>query len=423
MLGETMKILLIIIIVCAFAVAQVPFSPQSQFNTTVAGLSSIPASSFTNKYATITDGVGICDTSIGGGTIRVLVISNGSTWAAVNCGGGSGTVTFQTGGSTTATAAQANFVAGTGTLLAGTAPGGNYQLQISPDTTVLPTKANLQAGTSMTLTETSSSSSVYTTTTSPVFSVLPSGASQLPVWSWKVGTSCSGGALTMQVNTLPATPASLLNPDGSNPTTAQCAAGRKLLITYDSVANDFVIVGGEAATASATFTDSYITVPYDTNMQNNNFGYSSGTIACYDKPVWSPLTLTNAYGNLYSGTASSYFGVALYDYGGNRLTAASSTGASVASGGSFTTAFGGGAYTVNPGTAGRVAVCVTSNAGSSLAVGSASTLTAGYVQPSGAPILYTAANAATFSGATITWPSTLGSKSATNNNFPLLLIQ
>lgn len=50
----------------------------------------------------------------------------------------------------------------------------------------------------------------------------------------------------MQVNTLPAPPAPILSPDGSNPTSTQCASGQKLLLTYDSAVN--VIVGGEAAT-------------------------------------------------------------------------------------------------------------------------------------------------------------------------------
>lgn len=107
-------------------------------------------------------------------------------------------------------------------------------------------------GSFTTLTETSASSSVYTFTLTPALTGYPSGAGQLPQWTWKVGTTCTGGAITGNVNALGA--AGILNPDGTNPTIAQCTAGQKLILTYDSVAAKFVIVGGEAPGGAGSIT-------------------------------------------------------------------------------------------------------------------------------------------------------------------------
>lgn len=241
------RILFIALPLAGLSQTQVDLRTQSKSVDFTGAAYTRPVKTGTVLPATCSTGDLFFNTSAAAGSNLFACVST-NTWALQS--GAGGITTFQTGGSTTSSASLANFVAGSGILLTGTSPGGNFQLQISPDTSVIPTKANLQAGATMTLTETSISSSAYTTTTNPVFSALPSGAGQLPVWSWKVGTGCSGGGLTMQVNTLPAGPAPLLNPDGSNPTATQCAAGQKLLVTYDSAANSFVIVGGEAATVT-----------------------------------------------------------------------------------------------------------------------------------------------------------------------------
>jgi len=246
------KLLFIVLPIAALSQTQVDLHTQSKSVDFTSATFTRPVKTGTTLPGTCSTGDLYFNTAAAAGSNLYGCVST-NTWVLQSGGsgggggGGTGTVTWQTGGSTTASASQADFVAGAGILLAGTAPGGTYELQASADQSFMLSRGNAQVGTTMTLTETSSSSSAYTTTTNPVFSALPSGSSQLPVWSWKVVNGCSGGALTMQVNTLPATPASLLNPDGSNPTTSQCAAGQKLLVTYDSVANTFVIVGGEAS--------------------------------------------------------------------------------------------------------------------------------------------------------------------------------
>lgn len=66
-----------------------PFAPTASFfERTVAQLSSLTASSYTGKYVTLTDGANACDLTIGGGSFRVPIVSNGTIWSAYGCGGG-----------------------------------------------------------------------------------------------------------------------------------------------------------------------------------------------------------------------------------------------------------------------------------------------------------------------------------------------
>lgn len=79
-----------ILIVCLVAVMAwgqtVDSSPRSSAIFTVSTLPT--ASSWTNKTALVTDGSAAGDCTTGGGSTRVLCVSNGTTWGAVAGGGG-----------------------------------------------------------------------------------------------------------------------------------------------------------------------------------------------------------------------------------------------------------------------------------------------------------------------------------------------
>lgn len=188
-------------------------------------------------------------------------------------GGGSGTGLVQVQvdsaniGSPRATV---NLLPGTCVLLPASDTGSAINVQVALDTAVCPSKASLQSGVANTLTETSASASTYTFTMSPTLTAYPSGVGQLPVWSWKVGTTASGGAITGNVDTLGAK--SIVEPDGTNPTAAHLTAGQKVLLTYDSVAGKLVIMGGEAAAAA---TSRYLFPP-----QGPATGTSTGASPC-----------------------------------------------------------------------------------------------------------------------------------------------
>lgn len=82
-----MKISILTFVLAVLCRAQAT-GPVADFTTTVAGLP--PAASFTNKKVLITDGASACDVTIGGGTTRVMAVSNGTNWVAPNCGAGGG---------------------------------------------------------------------------------------------------------------------------------------------------------------------------------------------------------------------------------------------------------------------------------------------------------------------------------------------
>ncbi len=251
------RLILITLPIAAFGQTQVDLHTQSKSVDFTSAIFTRPVKTGTTLPGSCTTGDLFFNTAAPAGSNLYGCVS-ANTFVLLSGGsGGGGSVVWQTGGTTTATGSQANFVAGSGILLAGSAVGPGYQLQASADLSFLQSRGTAQLGTSTTLSETSSSPSAYTTTTNPVFSTLPSGAGQMPLWTWKVGTGCSGAGMTMQVNALPATPAPVVNADGSIPSAAQCASGQRLIVTYDSAANSFIILGGEAPVQAPTAGEAY----------------------------------------------------------------------------------------------------------------------------------------------------------------------
>lgn len=161
-----------------------------------------------------------------------------------NGSGGSGLIQFKLDNSAVGSPrATANFQSSSGLLYSLGDTGTQINIQIIIDQNIITTNNALQLGTPTFLKETSSSTSVYTWTTNPVFNTYPALASfQAGTYTWHVGTSCVGSGITGNINTIGAV--AIKRPDGSNPTTADCAAGQNLQLTYDSSTPKLVITGG-----------------------------------------------------------------------------------------------------------------------------------------------------------------------------------
>lgn len=168
-------------------------------------------------------------------------------------------------------------------------------------------------GTFTTLTETSSSSSVYTFTLTPSLTGYPSGAGQLPQWSWKVGTTCSGGAITGNINGLGAK--SIVNQDGANPTATQCASGQRLVLTYDSGAGKLIILAAGTPSSAQTLagfsgTKDATHCPAGDGTMAICAGSSVGATGTIDFPVGgaSQGVTTGIWDETYTGTSYAFGG-------------------------------------------------------------------------------------------------------------------
>lgn len=74
-----------------------PTAPSDPFfSTTVSQLSSLSVVTYSGKYISLTDGANACDITTGGGSFKVPIVSNGSTWSAYGCAGTSGGTTLYT---------------------------------------------------------------------------------------------------------------------------------------------------------------------------------------------------------------------------------------------------------------------------------------------------------------------------------------
>jgi len=215
---------------------------------------------------------------------------------------------------------------------------------------------------------------------------------------------------------------------GSGAPSANCTAGRDLYtdttglnLYFCDATNTWKQAGGSAPVA---VTKAYLLVPGSDVLAGASTVQPSGKIFCYDFDLSIPTTLTTAYQNISTAAAGSFYGVAIYDANGNRLTSSTQTGTTGASAGPVSVALGGGALTLSPSTSGRFSLCYTSTSGTLQFYGVQS-LMSSYNQPPGNPIVYTGGNPATFASSTITWPATLGAKTAVSQGyaFPGTLVQ
>ena len=179
------------------------YAPVVPFKTTVSGLSSAPASSYTNAVAIITDGASACDTTTGGGSYRVLISSNGTSWGPVNgcSGSGGGLLTFESNGTAVGSPrAIGNWIAGSGITNALSDTGSVININQSVDTSVIQSKANLQTGSApTTITSASGSGTTYTASGTPTFTAYSTGMSLR--WTIDTLSTCTS-ACTLNLDTL-----------------------------------------------------------------------------------------------------------------------------------------------------------------------------------------------------------------------------
>lgn len=103
------------------------------------------AASSTNSTVIVTDSSTGC--TVGGGTTILWCYSNGTSWVAISGTGGAGSLTVNVNTVLVGTAATLNFNAGSGITLSGVFGSSINNVQITADTAVIQSKANLQSAT------------------------------------------------------------------------------------------------------------------------------------------------------------------------------------------------------------------------------------------------------------------------------------
>ena len=187
----------------------------------------------------------VLDTSAGAG-VNVFGCVGVNTWALQSGGGGQGTVTVSTEGTPIGTRGVVNFIAGTGVLNAFTDTGSQINLQQGSDTSVLLTRSTEQSGSDLLCNSASGSPSDYTCALSPSLRIYTPNM----VLHWRPDLSGSGGATTLNVDTLGAVAVKQF--DGTtNPTAADIVANRLYSLWHDGAVFRLIVPGVNVAVTAA----------------------------------------------------------------------------------------------------------------------------------------------------------------------------
>ncbi len=164
-------------------------------------------------------------TAAAGANIYACISAN--TWA-LETGGGSASITVQNTGTTVGTQPMLNYSIGPGLLLATSNISGAISIQLSADTSLIQTRTSEQSGATLRCNSSSGSGSVYTCALAPTLTAYTSGMTV----RWKPDVSGTGGATTLNIDTLGA--ASVKLADGAtDPGPGDLVAGRLYQIWYD----------------------------------------------------------------------------------------------------------------------------------------------------------------------------------------------
>ena len=152
-----------------------------------------------------------------------------NTWTVQSGGsGGGGSVTVQSAGTPVGSNSTLNFSGGAGILYAISNGGSAISIQTSSNTAVTPTLASEQTDGVRLCASASGSTSAYTCSLSPTLMVYTTGM----VLNWKADLTASGGALTLNIDTLGAI--ALKTADGlTNPLPGDIIGGRMQQIWFD----------------------------------------------------------------------------------------------------------------------------------------------------------------------------------------------
>jgi hypothetical protein len=137
-----------------------------------------------------------------------------------------------------------NFIATQGIAHTITDTGSAINVSEGTDSAVIPTKSSLQSAAATTITVTSTNPTAYVGSLAPILTTY-TGA----ILTWTPGTSCTPGAITININGLGAVPVVEAN-GTTNPVAADCAAANIDTIAYDGAR--FRIIAGGAGVSGST---------------------------------------------------------------------------------------------------------------------------------------------------------------------------
>ena len=239
------KLLAIVVPLGALAQTQVDLHKQSKSIDFTTASYTRPIKTGPALPATCSVGDLFFDTSAGAG-VNVFGCVGVNTWALQSGGGGQGTVTVSTEGTPIGTRGVVNFIAGTGVLNAFTDTGSQINLQQGSDTSVLLTRSTEQSGSDLLCNSASGSPSDYTCALSPSLRIYTPNM----VLHWRPDLSGSGGATTLNVDTLGAVAVKQF--DGTtNPTDADIVANRLYALWHDGAAFRLIVPGVNVAVTAA----------------------------------------------------------------------------------------------------------------------------------------------------------------------------
>jgi hypothetical protein len=165
-----------------------------------------------------------------------------NTWAPES---GGGTLAVDNNGTLVGARNTINLIGGVGVVNAISDTGTQINIQQSVDTSVIPSKATAQSG-AMWLCSSAGGSNAYTCGLSPTLQAYTSGM----VLAWKPNVNGTGGATTLNVDTLGAV--TVKQADGvTDPTDADIVAGRLYSVWHDGTVFRLMTPAVNAASAAA----------------------------------------------------------------------------------------------------------------------------------------------------------------------------
>lgn len=154
-----------------------------------------------------------------------------NTWTAEGSGtggGGGGSLTWELNGTVIGSAAFFNLIPGNGILFTCSTTGSVVSCQSSADTSVMASRAGIQSGATLYSPSSSGSGIAYTACPSPVVTLYTVGQ----VLNWQPDVNGTGGATTLNVCILGATPVKLSD-GATNPSSSSIVAGKLYQVWFD----------------------------------------------------------------------------------------------------------------------------------------------------------------------------------------------